>query len=129
MKSSRIGQRLSLELFNQGIQQKTLADTTKLSQATITQIIASEKRRISPESLKAICHAFNHETNIRLLISHLQDEIDRSGYDGDNTLNIHESKKHNDSKRAKILAELTSLAMTNDNLYSILFELHQLIKI
>lgn len=131
MANSRLGKQLSIELYNIDMLQVDLAKKTGLSKATITQVISSRlrERRISPDSLKAICHAFNHDTNIRLLIKHLQDEIERADYDGNSTLNISEIKKHDDSKRNKILAEITSRALYDDNLYSILYELHQLIKI
>ena len=82
-----IGRALSYEMHRAEITQSALAQRAGLPQPTISQLISSAVR-IAPASLIALSNCWGAETNIRVLIAHLRDEIARAGHDPENTVDI-----------------------------------------
>jgi len=88
MKKTYIGRVLVYEMQRCGLTQSALADRASIPQPTISQIIATDVR-IAPASLNALTHCWpTPEANGRVLIAHLRDEINRSGHDPENSLDI-----------------------------------------
>lgn len=88
MKKTYIGRVLVYEMQRCGLTQSALADRATIPQPTISQIIATDVR-IAPTSLNALTHCWpTPEANGRVLIAHLRDEINRSGHDPDNSIEI-----------------------------------------
>ena len=82
-----IGRALSYEMHRAEITQSALAQRAGLPQPTISQLISSAVR-VAPASLIALSNCWDKDTNIRVLIAHLRDEVARAGYDPENSVDI-----------------------------------------
>lgn len=80
MKSPHIGKVLLFSIRRNQKSQLWLSEKSGVSQPSISQIISGQVR-LTPEALKGLTHCWEDEqTNIRVLIAHLRDEIARSGH-------------------------------------------------
>ena len=81
MKSPHIGKVLLFSIRKNQKSQIWLSEKSGVSQPSISQIISGQVR-LTPEALKGLTHCWEDaQTNIRVLIAHLRDEIARSGHD------------------------------------------------
>jgi lipopolysaccharide biosynthesis regulator YciM len=81
MKSPHIGKVLLFSIRKNQKSQIWLSEKSGVSQPSISQIISGQVR-LTPEALNGLTHCWDDsQTNIRVLIAHLRDEIARSGHD------------------------------------------------
>lgn len=126
-KQTRFGFQIAWELNKHKMSQSELAKMAGLTQGVISQIIANHKKRADPNTLKSICQAWpDYQTSVRCIAKHLQDELHRAGFDPDGTLQLVPMQR-NASKRQKILSELCSRALLDDDIYALLADLMALV--
>jgi transcriptional regulator with XRE-family HTH domain len=83
MNRSNFGRAIYYHLTAKDLNQVDLAKLTGLSQASISRVISRERRPDVP-SLRALCNCWpDRESNLRVLIEHLRDEVRRAGHDGE----------------------------------------------
>jgi transcriptional regulator with XRE-family HTH domain len=114
---TRLGIALMNSIQTLGITQNQMADKCGLSQPTINKVISS-KGRADETTLKKITNALDPETNAALLISHLEDEIERAGHKSSDY-----DIKRNPKKYAKKIEHAMSYIGSRINYDSALAEL------
>jgi len=125
MKSPHIGKVLLFSIRKNGKNQLWLSEKSGVSQPSISQIISGQVR-LTPEALKGLTHCWEDaQTNIRVLIAHLRDEIARSGHDehsvkfyagndfseteGESAMKIIQRHIHSDPDLAGLIENLASM--------------------
>ena len=124
-KSPHIGKVLLFSIRQNKRNQLWLSDKSGVSQPSISQIISGQVR-LTPEALKGLTHCWEDEqTNIRVLMAHLRDEIARSGHNEhsikffagknisetkeDSAIKIIESHIHSDPDLAGLIQNIASM--------------------
>lgn len=91
--STYFGRAIKFFLVKHDLTQKELADLTEQRQSTISDFIARPKRP-DEKTLFQLCNKWPApETNVRMLIEHLRDEIARAGHDPINAVQMNINEK------------------------------------
>jgi len=79
MKHTHLGQCLLEAIGREQTTQRAIAVKAGISHPSITRMIANGQRP-EPDTLLAVCHAFERPNGARVLLGHLRDEIERAGF-------------------------------------------------
>ena len=127
MKRSHFGSSILYHLNKHERSQSGLADTTGVTQSSLSRLIAGTQR---PEisTLRALCTCWpDPQTNLRVLIEHLRDEMVRAGHSAEGEIDFR-PLDHGQDKIDRTLATLTAAARTDADVAAILADLAHLVR-